>query len=192
MGKKSVDTILYKETDFNDIAEECYVLTLQLIHEKEIDHLHLILEGTVRNPKEKKNKIKSFFSKKDDSVDDSEPFYHPYETVNIPIHDLDLMPYSFEALLEEVQMQNPFFGDCHSFRISIYPSKEAHRTDDYNDIWIRSDKIGDSGEDLDNLNHFKGQENTNSNCLISVDIPGAYEKEFLNLEHNLYKGAKKK
>jgi hypothetical protein len=190
MGKKRVDTIIYKNVNFNEIAEECYLLVLELIQEKEVDHLHLVLDGNVQKPVVLKSKIKKLFSRKT-AEEETESFYHPYETVNIPIEDLDLLPYSFQALLEEIKIQNQFFGDCHSFRISIYPSKHAHRSDDYNDLWIYTDILGENGRGLDKLNHIKNHTLTNFNCNLTVKIPAAYESEFLKLEHNLYKGAKK-
>jgi hypothetical protein len=190
MGRKKVDTILYKNSDFNDIAEECYVLLLQLKNEKTIDHVHLILDGTVLMEKEKeKGFLWNLFTTPSTKQD---PFYKPYETVNIPIKNLALLPYSFTALLEEVKLQNPCFGDCHSLRVSVYPSERAHRDNDFNDLWVYTELLGETGEELDKLNHYKNHSGTNEGLTVYVSLPAGYEREFLKLERNLYKGSKKK
>ena len=186
MKKKDVDTIIYKESSFKEIAERVYILLLELRAMKKLDHLHLVLDATVKDGSDaKESKLRKIFKKR---VKDT--YYKPYETVSVKIEDMEILPYSFEALLEEIRLQNANFGECHSLRISLYPSKKSHSTTEFNDIWVYTEALGEDGRNPVNLKALRFSNNSNTSITVYLSIPSIYEKELFRLEQKLFKAAK--
>ena len=181
---KQVDTIVYKNSDFNTISERVYLFLLQLREEKKIKSLRFIFSGTIiHNLPTKKGFFSRLFSKNERPIED----YTPYETVNLFFEDLEKLPYLYSDLLEAIRQRNPHFGECHSFMINIYPSKKAHRSDTLNDIHIYTALVGDNAMELEKLKALRYLQGTNLQTKIYVTFPEGYEKEFFRLEQNLFK-----
>ena len=181
---KEVDTIVYKNTDFDTIAERIYLFLLQLREEKKIKSLRFIFSGTIIHKiPEKRGLFSRLFSKKEENLED----YTPYETVNLFFEDLEKLPYLYSDLLDAIRGQNLHFGECHSFMINIYPSKKAHRSDTLNDIHIYTALVGKDAMQLEKLRALRYLKCTNLKTKIYVTFPAVYEKEFFRLEQNLFK-----
>lgn len=165
------------------IAERVYTFLLVLRQEKGIKSLNIVLEGTLSAPKrvqKRRGLVGWLFGKKEDSL--QEEFYNPYEAVELEIRDLATLPYSFAALLHEVQRQHPLFGECHSARFTVCPPKKKQRTAEWNTLWVYTERLGVDGDKPEGLVHFKNLLHTNERLKIFLSIPVAYEKEFFTLE----------
>ncbi|MBL7051960.1 MAG: hypothetical protein ISS01_02625 [Nanoarchaeota archaeon] len=181
---KQVDTIVYKNVDFDTIAERVYLFLLQLKEEKKLKSLRFVFSGTiVHNLPAKKGFFARLFSKKEEIIED----YTPYETVNLFFDNLETLPYSFIDLFDAIRIQNPHFGECHSFMINLYPSKKAHVSDTLNDIHIYTELVGENAMELEKLKALRYLKDTNVETTVNVTFPAGYEKEFFRLEQNLFK-----
>ncbi|MDP3918601.1 MAG: hypothetical protein Q8Q35_01710 [Nanoarchaeota archaeon] len=179
--------LIYPNSSFDKIAEHVYVLLMELRQDKALKEMHLVLDGTVKEKyEEKKSFWKVLFGKKDNTI----KHYEPFETVNIPIKDLNILPYSFAALIEEIHLQNPRFSDCHSFRISLYYSNRSIKKDNLNEIWVHTEDIGKDGKSIDQLKRLRYLDNTNVNRTVYIKIPSNFKKELKRLEQNLFKWTK--
>jgi len=179
--------LIYPNSSFDKIAEHVYVLLMELRQDKALKEMHLVLDGTVKEKyEEKKSFWKVLFGKKDNTI----KHYEPFETVNIPIKDLNILPYSFAALIEEIHLQNSRFGDCHSFRISLYYSNRSIKKDNLNEIWVHTEDIGKDGKSIDQLKRLRYLDKTNVNRTVYIKIPSNFKKELKRLEQNLFKWTK--
>ncbi|MBT3324501.1 hypothetical protein HN681_02295 [archaeon] len=181
---KQVDTIVYKNVNFDTIAERVYLFILQLKEEKQLKSLRFVFSGTIiHNLPKKKAFFSRLFSRKEEIIED----YTPYETVNLYFENLDNIPYLYSDLLGAIRQQNPHFGECHSFMINLYPSKKAHKSNLLNDIHIYTDLVGENAMELEKLKALRYLKGTNLETTVNVTFPAGYEKEFFRLEQNLFK-----
>ena len=182
MKLKELDTIIYKDSSFDELVERFFLLDLQLKEEKKLNKVDITLSATIWPEKKQVSFLRRIFGRAKKVEPEN---YNPYETLNLEFSDLEQLPYSFSSLLEAIRQQYPRFGEVHVIWLSLFPSKKAHRSSDMNDIQIWTEYIGEKQEHMENLWNLRAMQGTNRGVNIYASIPAAYEKEFFRLEKNL-------